>query len=59
MMHFKSMLETIRPEDFDIKYRSANPFGFYGCGLTELDLSSDNPDLSGYLHDTMKMENML
>lgn len=34
MMHFKSMLEKIRPEDFEIRYRSANRFKFYGCGLT-------------------------
>lgn len=59
MMHFKSMLEKIRPEDFNIKYRSANPFKFYGCGLTELDLSSDQPDLSYYLEDTMKLDSIM
>lgn len=59
MMHFKSMLEKIRPEDFEIRYRSANPFKFYGCGLTALDLSSDQPDLSYYLADTMKLDSIL
>lgn len=59
MMHFKSMLADIRPEDFEIRYRSRNPFKFYGCGLTELDLSSDQPDLSGYLGETMRTEHML
>ncbi|KAK5114047.1 hypothetical protein LTR85_010353 [Meristemomyces frigidus] len=59
MMHFKSMLEKIRPEDFDIKYRSANPFNFYGCGLTALDMSPDNPDLSYYLSDTMKLDSIM
>lgn len=59
MMHFKSMLEKIRPEDFDIKYRSANPFKFYGCGLTALDMSSDQPDLSGYLAHTMKLDSIM
>jgi len=59
MMHFKSMLEKIRPEDFEIKYRSANPFNFYGCGLTALDMSSDQPDLSSYLADTMNLDTIL
>lgn len=59
MMHFKSMLEKIRPEDFEIRYRSANPFKFYGCGLTALDLSSDQPDLSFYLADTMKLDSIM
>ena len=59
MMHFKSMLEKIRPEDFEVRYRSANRFKFYGCGLTALDLSSDQPDLSYYLEDTMRYDNMM
>ena len=59
MMHFKGMLEKIRPEDFDIKYRSPNPFNFYGCGLTALDMSSDQPDLSYYLADTMKLDSIM
>ena len=59
MMHFKSMLEKIRPEDFEIKYRTANPFRFYGCGLTALDLSSDQPDLSYYLEDTMRLDSIM
>ena len=59
MMHFKSMLEKIRPEDFDITYRTANPFNFYGCGLTALDLSEANPDLSYYLEDTMRLDHMM
>jgi hypothetical protein len=59
MLHYKSMIERIRPEDFDIQYRSANPFWFYGCGLTAADLDPSNPDLSTYLHDTMKLENLM
>lgn len=59
MMHFKSMVERIRPEDFDIRYRSANPFNFYGCGLTKLDLESDAPDLSFYLPETMRLDSIM
>lgn len=58
MMHFKSMLQQIRPEDFDLKYRSANMFRFYGNGLTDLDMH-DNPDLSFYLEDTMKLDSIM
>jgi cation diffusion facilitator CzcD-associated flavoprotein CzcO len=58
MMHYRSMLEELRPEDFEITYRSANRFRFYGNGLTELDMSED-PNLAFYLAETMKLENTL
>jgi cation diffusion facilitator CzcD-associated flavoprotein CzcO len=56
--HFRSMLEKERGEDFDVKYRSANRFNFYGNGLTELDMT-DGADLAFYLEKTMKLENMI
>jgi hypothetical protein len=59
MIHFRSMLASTRPEDFDITYKSSNRFKFFGCGLTALDLSSDEPDISFYLKDTMKLNNVL
>ncbi|KAL2014882.1 hypothetical protein VTN00DRAFT_2407 [Thermoascus crustaceus] len=58
LMHFRSMLEEIRGEDFDIKYRSPNRFRFYGNGLTDLDMT-DGADLAFYLQDTFRKENML
>jgi cation diffusion facilitator CzcD-associated flavoprotein CzcO len=58
MMHYRSMLEELRGEDFEITYRSANRFRFYGNGLTALDMS-ENPNLAFYLQDTMKFENMI
>jgi cation diffusion facilitator CzcD-associated flavoprotein CzcO len=58
MMHYRSMLEELRPEDFEITYRSANRFRFYGNGLTALDMSEE-PSLAFYLRDTMKLENTL
>jgi len=58
MMHFKSMLETIRPEDFDFEYRSRNKFNFYGCGLTELDVT-DGANLAQHLKRTMKLDNII
>ncbi|EME80488.1 uncharacterized protein MYCFIDRAFT_9072, partial [Pseudocercospora fijiensis CIRAD86] len=48
MLHFKGMLEQIRPQNFDIEYRSANPFEFFGNESTELDLEEDG-DLGWYL----------
>jgi cation diffusion facilitator CzcD-associated flavoprotein CzcO len=58
MMHYRSMLEELRPEDFEITYRSANRFRFYGNGLTAMDMSEE-PRLAFYLTDTMKLENTL
>ncbi|TKA77630.1 hypothetical protein B0A49_04194, partial [Cryomyces minteri] len=58
MNHFKAMLETIRPEDFEIAYRSRNPFKFFGNGLTALDLQ-EGADLAWYLDKTMKLDHIL
>jgi hypothetical protein len=58
MMHYRSMLGELRPEDFEITYRSANRFRFYGNGLTELDMT-EGADLAFYLKETMKLENMI
>ncbi|KAL2350122.1 hypothetical protein BJ546DRAFT_860976 [Cryomyces antarcticus] len=58
MNHFKAMLETIRPEDFEIAYRSRNPFKFFGNGLTALDLQ-EGADLAWYLDKTMELDHVL
>lgn len=58
MQHFRTMLQQIRGEDFDIRWRSNNRFNFYGNGLTSLDMT-DGADLAFYLEDTMKLENMI
>ncbi|KAL1955024.1 hypothetical protein VTO42DRAFT_315 [Malbranchea cinnamomea] len=39
------MISELRPEDFEIEYRSPNPFRFMGNGLTEESLQS-NPQAS-------------
>ena len=38
----------LRPEDFEIRYRSANRFRFLGNGFTEYELTEGN-DLSYYI----------
>jgi len=43
------MIDTIRPEDFDIKYRSRNRFRFMGNGRTQRELRPGE-DLAFYLH---------
>lgn len=58
MMHFKEMLDSIRGEDFDIVYRSNNPFSFVGNGLTSLDFE-EGADLAWYLRTTMKLDNIM
>lgn len=46
-MHSKDMMSTQRGEDFEIKYRSKNRFGFFGNGVTQKDV--DKADLAYYL----------
>lgn len=45
---FNRMLTEIRAEDFDIKYRTSNPFRFMGNGFTEWEMDAKN-DLSWYV----------
>jgi hypothetical protein len=45
---FNRMLSEIRGEDFDIVYRSENPFRFMGNGFTEWEMEKD-VDLSWYV----------
>ncbi|OAL31040.1 hypothetical protein AYO20_08461 [Fonsecaea nubica] len=47
-MLFHDMVERIRPEDFDIRYRSPNRFRFMGNGFTQYELE-DGVDLSWYV----------
>jgi hypothetical protein len=42
------MIEKIRPEDFNIKYRSRNRFRFMGNGRTTREYDPD-ADLAWYL----------
>ncbi|KAK4900271.1 hypothetical protein LTR27_002495 [Elasticomyces elasticus] len=48
-MGFREMIETIRPEDFEIKHRSKNRFRFMGNGRTKMEYDP-NADLAFYLH---------
>lgn len=45
---YNKLIERIRPEDFDIRYRSANRWRFLGNGFTEYELTEGN-DLSYYV----------
>jgi cation diffusion facilitator CzcD-associated flavoprotein CzcO len=47
VLHFKEMLDTLRGEDFVIKYNTLNRFAFMGNGFTKREL--DGEDLSYYL----------
>jgi cation diffusion facilitator CzcD-associated flavoprotein CzcO len=48
ILHYYEMTEKLRPEDFNIKYRSKNRFKFTGSGFTELEQKEDG-DLAWYL----------
>lgn len=45
---YREMIEEIRPEDFDIRYGSANKFRFMGNGFTILETQED-ADLAFYV----------
>lgn len=45
---YREMIEELRPEDFDIRYRSANKFSFMGNGFTELE-GQEDADLAFYV----------
>lgn len=45
---YHQMVKQIRPEDFEIRYRSANRFKFMGNGFTAYELDKKN-DLSYYV----------
>ncbi|KAH8695729.1 hypothetical protein GQ44DRAFT_634789 [Phaeosphaeriaceae sp. PMI808] len=45
---FNRMLGEIRGEDFDISYRTSNPWRFMGNGFTEFEME-ENSDLSWYV----------
>ena len=47
---YKRLISDIRAEDFDIRYRSPNRFGFIGNGFTEYELKEgDAIDLAWYV----------
>ena len=49
-MLFHEMVEQIRPEDFDIRYRSSkNRFRFLGNGFTKFELA-EGSDLAWYVN---------
>ncbi|KAI9810464.1 MAG: hypothetical protein M1827_006240 [Pycnora praestabilis] len=48
-LHFKDLTNTIRGEDFDIKYRSKNRWKFLGNGFTRMEME-DGGDLSYYIN---------
>jgi hypothetical protein len=45
---FYRMIRELRPEDFDITYRSKNKFRFMGNGFTAYELNDEN-DLAFYV----------
>ena len=45
---FKRLIEELRPEDFDISFRSCNRFQFLGNGFVEYELQEGN-DLAWYV----------
>lgn len=47
---FKQLIENIRGEDFDIVYRSGNPFRFMGNGFTAYEMDEKN-DLAWYIEN--------
>ena len=47
-MLYKRMLSELRPEDFDIRYRSPNTFKFLGNGFTAFELDPES-DLAWYI----------
>ena len=46
---YEKMVKTLRPEDFDIRYRSANRWRWMGNGFTEYELT-EGADLSYYVN---------
>ena len=45
---YKKMIETLRPEDFEIEYLEGNRFRFMGNGFTEYE-GREGVDLAWYL----------
>jgi cation diffusion facilitator CzcD-associated flavoprotein CzcO len=45
---YREMIEEIRPEDFDIEYRSTNRFRFMGNGFTAIEMD-EKADLAFYI----------
>lgn len=45
---YEHMIRDLRPEDFEIRYRSQNRFAFMGNGFTQYELEPGN-DLSYYV----------
>lgn len=46
---YQEMIDTIRPEDFDIRYRSKNRFRFLGNGKSKLE-ATPGSDLAYYVY---------
>jgi len=46
---YEKMVKQLRPEDFDIRYRSANRWKWMGNGFTEYELT-EGVDLSYYVN---------
>ena len=45
---YKKLIEEIRPEDFDVEYRSGNRWRFLGNGFTDYELDEES-DLAWYI----------
>ncbi|OJJ65114.1 hypothetical protein ASPSYDRAFT_194084 [Aspergillus sydowii CBS 593.65] len=48
VLHYKEYIKTIRPEHFDIRYNTSNPFRYLGNGELEFERAEDG-DLAYYL----------
>lgn len=46
---YKEMIDVIRPEDFEIRYRSKNRFRFMGNGKTRMEYRPGE-DLAFYIY---------
>jgi hypothetical protein len=47
---FKKLMEDLRPEDFEIRYRNQNRFQFLGNGFMDYELE-DDADLAWYVEN--------
>ena len=52
---FQRLLSDIRAEDFEIEYRTSNPYRFLGIGFTEFEMD-ETSDLSWYVELAEKLE---
>ncbi|KAK4936739.1 hypothetical protein LTR10_022463 [Elasticomyces elasticus] len=50
-LHFMKTLQTVRYEDYDIRFRNANRWAYLGYGRTEAEVKGDVANLTPYLRN--------